>query len=512
MRINNSLKNISISILAQLILVLLGFVSRKVFLDSLGIDYLGLNGLLTNVLSLLALVESGIGASIVYFLYKPLAEKDNPKIIALIQLYKKAYIFIVIIISILSVALFPFLGLLVDKNNIDISFSIIYFLFVVKNLVYYLNAHRVALINADQKEYVLARINIFFQVLTTCAKIFVLIETKNFILYLVIELIIYIAQTIYNGHIVNKRYPFIKTKEKFPLDKEEKEKIVKNIKALFFHNIGGYILLGTDNILISTFIGIATVGIYSNYTMIIGQVNSLLSPLLNGIGASVGNLIATEGIEKRYSVFNVVYLLNFWIYSICTILLFNLLEPFIGWWLGEGFLLEYFVLIVILINFYITGMRSSIFTFKAKGGIFVQDKYIPLFGAAINLIVSIILVKIFGLVGIFLGTTISTLFVFWIGPRLVYRHIFNKPVHLYFIKYIFYIILTIISCYITRQLCNNFITENTFSTLVLRGLVCVVFPNVLYFLIFYRSKEFQYLKSIVVNYIPGIKQKLKSVS
>ncbi|QNF26186.1 lipopolysaccharide biosynthesis protein [Metabacillus elymi] len=511
MRINNSLKNIFVSILGQLILIFLGFVSRKVFLDSLGIEYLGINGLLTNVISLLALVESGIGASIVFFLYKPLAEKDTPKIIALVQLYKKAYIIIVIIITILSIGLYPFLEKLININEIDLSFSIIYFLFVAKNIIYYLNAHRVALINADQKEYILARINIIFQVITTVAKILVLIETQNFIFYLTIELIIYIIQTVYNGMVVERKYSYLKTNVKYSINKEEKAGLIKNIKALFLHNIGGFVLLGTDNILISAFIGIATVGIYSNYTMIIGQLNSLLSPILNGIGASVGNLIATENTEKRYAVFKTVYLVNFWVYSISTIFLFNLLEPFINWWLGKGLLLDKYILIILLINFYLTGMRSSIFTFKAKGGIFVQDKYIPLIGAFINLILSIVFVRIFGLFGIFLGTTISTLSVFWIGPRLVYRNIFNKHVTPYFIKYIYYFLLTIIMCYITNYICSNLLTENTLLTLVLRGTVCLFIANSFYLIIFYRSEEFIYIKDIFLSNLSSIKKKFKSV-
>ncbi|MDH4423927.1 hypothetical protein QEZ44_21410 [Bacillus cereus] len=512
MRTGNSLKNIFISIISAFIIAILGFISRKVFLDSLGVEYLGINGLLTNVLSMLALVESGIGVSIVYHLYKPLADNDKPRIIAFIQLYKKAYAVLATIILVLSIIMYPFLGKLI-KDSESISYiTIAYFIFVAKNMISYLNAHKVALINADQKEYILTSINFGFQVFTTIAKIIILISTENYILYLLIELAIYIIQTVFNSRIVEKRYSYIKTKDRYVINEKEKDSLIKNIKALFLHNIGSFCVFGTDNILISMFIGITTVGLYSNYTMIIGQLGSFLTPILSGIGASVGNLIAIESNDKSHSVFQVAYLINFWVYSIGVILLYNLLEPFIDWWLGKGYLLDTLTFIMILINFYITGLRVSIMTFKAKGGIFVQDKYMPLIEAAINLGASLVLVKYIGLAGIFLGTTISTLStVFWNVPRLVYKHIFNMSVWSYFKKYIFYAILTLITCFITTNICNVLVISSGFMSLVAKGIICLIVPNIIYFFVFYKKEEFQYIKSILGFVSSGLKEKLTSV-
>lgn len=513
MRINNSVNNIFIGVLSQLIIAILGFISRKVFLDSLGVEYLGVNALLTNVLSMLALVEGGIGASIVYSLYKPLAENDKPKIIALIQIYKKAYAVFALIVFVLSVLLYPFLGSLMKGSQPIPYIAIIYFIFVAKNIITFLNAHKVSLINADQKGYVLTRINFLFQVLTTFAKIIVLIKTENYVYFLLIELGIFVVQTIINGQIVNKRYSYIKTKDKYYINEKEKVTLISNIKALFLHNIGTFCVFGTDNILISTFVSVAVVGLYSNYTMIIGQLASLITPVLSGIGASVGNLIATENKNKSYSVFQVIYLLNFWLYSVGVIFLYNLLEPFINWWLGKGFLLDSSTFIIILINFYLTGLRSSILTFKSKAGIFVQDKYMPLIEAFINLGVSLILVQYLGLYGIFIGTTISTLStIFWNVPRLVYKHIFNIPVWLYFKQYIFYAFLTVVSGIITTNLCNVFVVGSGFSSLVIKGMICLVVPNMLYITIFYNKNEFQYIKNVLNTVLKGIKVKLISSS
>ena len=302
MRTKNSIKNIYMSIVTQIVITLLGFISRKVFLNSLGTEYLGINGLLTNVLSMLSLVEGGIGTSIIYNLYKPLAENDEPKIIALIQLYKKLYGILAVVIFILSMGLYPLLGVLI-KGGTNISFlGFVYFIFVIKNVISYLNAHKWSLINADQKGYVLVKYNLIFNIVTTISKIIVLKISQNYILYLVIELLIFIIQNIWNGNVVNRRYPYIKDSKKYKVDSDTKENLITNVKAIFLHNIGTYCVFGTDNLLISSLISLKTVGLYSNYTLIISQLASLLTPILNGIGASVGNLIATESKEKIYEI------------------------------------------------------------------------------------------------------------------------------------------------------------------------------------------------------------------
>ena len=214
MRTKNSIKNIYFSIVTQVVITLLGFLSRKIFLDNLGSEYLGINGLLTNVLSMLSLVEGGIGTSIVYNLYKPLSDDDESKIIALVQLYKKLYGMLAVVIFLLSMCLYPFLGILIKEGTSIPYLGIVYFIFVVKNIISYLNAHKWSLINADQKEYVLAKYNLIFNVITTVSKIVILLLTNNYIVYLLIELTIFVMQNIWNGKVVNKRYRY-KNKEKF---------------------------------------------------------------------------------------------------------------------------------------------------------------------------------------------------------------------------------------------------------------------------------------------------------
>lgn len=502
MRTKNSIKNIYISLLTQIVIVILGFISRKVFINSLGTEYLGINGLLTNILSMLSLVEGGIGTSIVYNLYKPLAQNDKDTVISLVQLYKRLYGIIAVIVFILGILIYPFLSYLI-KDELNIQYiNIIYFLFILKNVISYLNAHKWSLINADQKGYIIAKYNLLFNITITFSKIIMLILTQNYIFYLLIEIFIIIVQNIWNGRIVNKNYPYINTKTKYNIDNVIKDNLITNVKALFLHNVGSYCVFGTDNILISRFIGIKVVGIYSNYTMITGQLAALLSPILGGVGHSIGNLIVTESNDKKYEIFNIMYLVNFWIYSICSIVLYNLTEPFIIWWLGNGLVLDKLTLVVIIINFYITGMRSTILTFKSKAGIFTDDKYIPLIEAIINLVGSIILVQHLGLVGILLGTTISTICIpLWIQPKLVYNKIFNKSTIEYFKKYVSYMIITIISGVITTYVCSIVYKDIGFPTLIIKGLICIIIPNIIFISVFFKTKEFKYLFNLIRKYI-----------
>ncbi|MEG2776788.1 MAG: oligosaccharide flippase family protein [Cellulosilyticaceae bacterium] len=494
MRTERAAKNIAMSIVSQIIIILLGFISRKVFINSLGAEYLGVNGLLTNVLSMMVLIESGIGISIVYNLYKPLAEGDEEKIIALVQLYKKAYGVLAMIMLGMSCVLYLFLGKLMKTDQPISGMFLVYSIFVIKNMVSYLNAYKWALINADQKGYILSRNNLFFQIITTVIKIAVLKITDSYLMFLVAELIIFIGQNIFNTYVVYKHYPYIKTKENRVIDQDTKKNINQNVRAMFLHNIGGYLVTSTDNILISALVSLKSLGLYSNYTMVIGQLSALLGPIIGGIGAGVGNLIATEDRKKVYSIFKISFFVSFWIYSFAAIFLFNLLEPFIEWWIGEGYLLDRLTFLVILLNFYIGGMRGPIGTFKSKAGLFVQDKYAPVIEGVLNLVASIILVRYIGLVGVFIGTTISTLAVpFWNQARIVYRELFKQPVRKFFYKYMIYTILMLVSGFITTVICNTCVSGNSFISLVMRGMICVLVPNAIYLGLFFRTKEFEYL-------------------
>ena len=212
MRSLNSIKNIMSSVGITLVISVLGFLTRKIFLDTLGEEYLGLNGLLMNVIGMLSLVESGVGVSIVYNLYKPLANGNKPEIIALVQLYRKIYRYIAIGIILLSIAMFPFLKYLIHDDSGISYIGIVYFIFVGNSVIGYLMADKLSLINSDQKQYKLAGYNLTYQLLMYGVKILILVYLKNYIMFLLVELM---CNGLFNLLIFRKiysLYPYINTK------------------------------------------------------------------------------------------------------------------------------------------------------------------------------------------------------------------------------------------------------------------------------------------------------------
>ena len=497
MRSLNSLKNIGTSIGTTIILAALGFFTRKIFVDSLGEEYLGLNGLLLNIIGMLSLVEGGIGTSIVYNLYKPLAEHNEPKIIALVQLYRRIYRYIALGVFLLSLCIYPFLDVLI-KNGENLSYvSIVYFIFVFNNLIGYLMADKWSLINSDQKQYKLAGYNLAYQIGLNLVKIAILYYFKNYILFLAVEFFFTLGYNLLVIRKVNKLYPYVNTKTKYPIDQATKQNIITNVKALFLYSIGGYLLHSTDNIIISAYVGIGIVGFYSNYTLIVGQLKSLTKPIFAGVKDSVGNLVASEGEDKQHTIFNVLYMINFCLVSFVVVLIYNTINPFISWWLGVEYLLPQYIVAIICINYFVDEIRSSIMTFKTVSGIFDADKYVVFLTAVINLIISLTLVHTLGLAGVLLGTSISMLLTAsWNWPRLVYKYTFKRSPKIYYIKYIIFAIVTLGLCLFTTYINDLlFVCDGryNFVTILMRGIICTLICFAIYLLMFAKTPSFKYL-------------------
>ncbi|WP_029906699.1 hypothetical protein [Prevotella sp. 10(H)] len=504
MRTDNSRKNFIASLSIMFAMTLLGFVTRKVFVDNIGVQYLGLNGLLLNILGVVSLLEGGFGTSIVYNLYKPLAEKDEPRIIALIQLYRKIYRYISLGILIMGLAIYPFLDVFIKDGDSLEYVSIVFFIFLFNSIVPYFAAYKWSLINADQKQYKLAAINLGYQIGVNLTKLAILYYTKNYILYLLLESLFLVGYNVAITQKVNRLYSYIKTKVRYEVDKSTRKQIITNSKALFLHSLGGYLMHSTGNIVISSFVSIAVVGLYSNYTLITSYINSLITQTLNSFSESVGNLIATESDSRVNEVFNTIFLLNFIIVSLPVIILSNTINPFIVWWLGSEYLLDAATVAIILINLYIMGMRVSVQIFKVKSGIFTQDRFSPLIQGCLNIILSLILVQFWGITGVLLAFTISILSIgFWQFPYLVYRHTFKKPLRLYFIRYAKYTLIALISWAVAYCLCH-LISNNSLIDIILKGMISLITPVLFYYLIFGKTEEMQrflftYIKPMFVR-------------
>lgn len=496
-RTKKSLTNLITSLIGQAFSIIISFITRMIFVKCLSPEYLGVNGLFTNILSMLSLVELGVGSAMTYSLYKPLAENNKEKIKTLMDLYKKSYRIIGLIILILGIGFTPFYKYLInDIPNIQ-TLNIIYILFVINTGVSYFYSYKRSLIICDQKKYIAMIYKYTFYFLYNIAQIIVLLLTKNFILYLICEVISTILENIAISVKADKMYPYLKDKDIKPMKKDEFNKIKKNVFAMMFHKVGGMVVNSTDNIILSKFVGIISVGVYSNYYMIINGIQIVTNQIFDAIVASVGNLGVSESKEKIKSVFNKVFFMGFWIFSFCSICLIVLFNDFIQIWIGEQFLFDFSIVIVIVIVFYLRGMRKAVLTFKDATGNFYHDRYKPLIESVINFIISIILVKRIGIIGIFLGTVISTLTTsLWIEPYVLYKYVFKQNVKEYFYKFIKYTIIAIIVG-ITTLLVSSIIKNVSILTIIIKLIICLVIPNTLYFLIFYKTKEQKYFINLI---------------
>ncbi|MBZ9625486.1 oligosaccharide flippase family protein [Clostridium sp. FP2] len=497
MRIKNSLNNIIFNLGSTFITYILSFVSRSIFIYTLGAQYLGVNGLFSNILMMLSLAELGIGTAINFSLYKPIAQKDNNKISTLMTFYRKAYSLIGCIVAVFGFILMFFLHYIIKDANTIENLRTIYLLYLFSTVSGYFLSYKTTLVSAYQKDYTLVPINVAMSAITILGQIVILMVTKSFIYYLFVQIIFGFIQRIIINNVITKQYKDIdfKTKEKLP--QSELNVIIKNVKAMFYHKIGDYCVNGTDNIVISTFVGIKAVGFYSNYTLLITTVNAIIMIIFNSTSASFGDLIAKEKPEKRLEKFRVLNFLGFWFFGFATICFYNLLNPFITLWIGNKYILDLSIIIPVIINYYLVGMRVSLGIVKSSGGVYAQDRFVPLIQAIVNLFFSIILVKYIGLAGVFWGTVISAFVPMIYRPYVVYKYIFETSCKKYLIQYTQYLLVVVVNIFVTSTLCKMLFLNAGWVNLIGRGFICVVIPNLLIVVLFRKSYEFKQLINIV---------------
>lgn len=501
----NSAKNLASSIGISLLMILLGFITRKMFVDAIGVDYLGLNGLLQNILGMMTLLEGGFATSVVYNMYKPLSQDNKIEILALLQLYKKVYRYIALGVLAFGICLYPILDSLIE-DAADLQYlHIVYFIFLFNSLIQYFSAYKWSLINASQQNYKLTTINLIYQLSLSIFKIAILYYTANYILYLIVESLCGIALNIAVVRKANRLFPYVVNAPSYSVAPHIKQNIISNMKALFLHSLGGYFMHSTDNIVISAYIGVGVIGLYSNYTLLIGTVRNILSQILNSFSESIGNLIASESSYHSYKVFKTIFFINFLVVSSLVSVLSVIIQPFIQWWLGIEYLLPNWVIIIMLFNFFIDGMRVSAFMFKTKAGIFKQDRFTPLLQGILNLGLSLLLVRFLGLGGVLIATGLSILAIgFWQWPRLIYKFVFNVKLKEYFFRYGIYscvLLLTVTSSILITQLINF---DSVIFDLSIKSFITFIIILSVYYMSFRKTYEFkqlkEYCKLLICNY------------
>lgn len=506
-RAKNSIINIVAAFLCQFLGQASSLIVRTLFIRTLATEYLGINGLFTNILQMLSLAELGVNAALIYSMYKPMAERDEYTISIYMGLYKRIYRIVGFVVLSIGFMLTPFLDFFISSRpDIPENLELIYCLYVLRTASTYFFAYKQSVFQADQKSFVISRNTLIFTILRSLVEIVVLILLKSFMAYLLIAVAFNYLQNIWIARLANRAYPFIKGRSP-KADSDIVRLLFKNVKAMFMHKVSAVILNSSDNIILSKYAGIITVGLYSNYSMIVVLVRNCLNMIFDGIVPSVGNLCAVKGKAESYSVFKIISYGNIWLSGFCALAMFFLFEPFITVWAGSNYLLGKEVVFSIVISFYIQTNMRAIDMFRSATGLFYNDRYVPVAQCIINIVVSIFFVKRIGVAGIFIGTSVSMLFtVFWVQPLLVYKYVFDLPVYEYFIRYTVYTLIWIISGVITNYVIGQ-IQADGIMRLILVGICVLIIPNLFFFIITFKTSEFNDLLKIVNNIFKRNKEK-----
>lgn len=507
-RINNSFINISVNFAGYFINIVLSFICRVFFVRILGAEYLGINSLFSSILSLLSLSELGIGTAMIYALYAPVARDDKEKISAYLKLYGVAYRAIGIIVFLLGLVLILFFPVLItEPPNISENLVIIYILFLISTASSYFFSYKSSILIVNQKNYIVVAINYIIVIIQNIIQIIILASTKNYYLYLILQVIFTLIYNIIISKKAEKDYPYICEKKVTPLQIHEKKSLFLNIKALTITKLSGIIVNNTDSLVITYFNGLIQTGIISNYSLIVSILNNIANQAFTSLSASLGNLNAIGEEDHKYKVFLSLNLSNFWIFAWLSIAIVNLSSDIITLFFGNEFVLNISIPIILALNFYILGMQCVVGLYKSTMGLFKHGQYMLLFTAVINLTGDFILGKNYGVIGILLATAIARIFTnVWYEPYAIYRFGFHKKVFPYFKRYILYFFIVVTTCLICFFVCSN-IAVNLFVDLFLKILVCTLIPNAIFFFVFHKWDEFIYLKNVVSQIIKYIFKK-----
>lgn len=490
-------RNIKYSVVNYIAVNLLKFIVRMVFVKTLPIEYLGVNGLFTNVLVMLSLAELGIGPAIVYSLYKPLAYGDKETVKSIMCFFKKVYIAVGCIILALGLMLFPFLDIFIKEGQSVPQVHYFYLVFLLNTVVSYLWTYKRSLLIADQKQYVVNIYQAVVQVLVAVLQMIFLLIFADYWCFIILMLMGTVLENFSIAHKADKEYPYLNEAAEV-LDFNIKQQIVKNTKAMICHKIGGMVVFSSSNLVLSKFAGLAAVGLYSNYYMVIAALNTFAAKFFESITASIGNLMVLEENSKKIKAFKITEFITALQAAICFCGLYVLFNSFVELWVGKNYLFSEAVVAAMAFSFYLTYMRKVVLMFRDACGLYWNDRYKPLAESVINLAASIYLTINYGVIGVVLGGIISTLLTcFWVEPYVLFNNGIDIKLKDYFIDYLKFTVVALLAAVTSQLVYSNLFTNVTILNFISGILICVIITLTLWFVVFYKREEMQYLVKLV---------------
>lgn len=503
LRSEKLLKNALWSTVGYLAYALLGFISRSIFVNQLGDAITGISTLFSNILSMLSMAELGVSGAISMHLYKPLAEGDQRKVAALMNLYRNAYKLISVTIFLMGMAILPFVHLLI-KNDAAIPYVKWYFFwYVLRTALSYCYAYKGTLIAACQEEYRRTNIINLLLILTTIAQILVLYFTASFTLYLVTATLGTLITNLLIQREGEKLYPYLETYKSERVTPEERKNIFSYIKAAFVNKISLSVKTATDSMITSAFVNVVITGIVGNYVMVIGTVEKLLGFFFWNCSPAVGNLTATTDKRSQYTTFLDLEYLAFWIYGFLSAGMLCVLTPFVRdiWIRQEDMVLGGSTLFLLILNFFLIGTNFPATIFFEVLGLIQKMPYLNLLNVAINLVVSLSLVPFLGVNGVYIGTVLSlALTTLPLTQYLVLRHHFDGAFRPYLWLYVRLFVLNILATGGCMYVCSHILMTGL-AGLVVKILLCTVLYNGIFLLFTCRTQQFQSLFTLLIRIV-----------
>ena len=487
-KIKNAKRNMVIGIILKIYQILLPFLFRTVIVYTLGVNYLGLNSLFTSILQVLNLAELGVGSAMIFSMYKPIAEDDEKKICALMNLYRKYYNIIGLVILVIGILLTPFIPKLINGEvPKELNIYILYIMNLIATVLsYWLLAYRNSVLQAHQRLDVSSKITIVTDSFKYFFQLVALYFCKNYYLYVLAILITQLVNNIITAHMAKKMYPNYNPEG--CISKNETIVINHRIRDLFTSKLGGVIVNSADTIVISAFLGLKILAIYQNYFYIISAIMGFITVLNNSVLAGIGNSMIVKSKKENYEEFRVFVFLEMWILAFCTCCFSSLFQNFMTLWMGPDLLLDYPVVILLCIYFigYEYVMLMSVY--KDAGGIWHEDRFRPLISGIANIILNMILVNFVGLYGIVLSTIISIYCISapWITKN-VFNLIFVKDDIKDFLKTILKYLVTLIFSVICVNICCAFVTLNSIVGFIIRGIITLIISNGIFILAYMKN-------------------------
>ena len=503
-RTKNASRNILFGLVLKIYQLLIPFVMRTVIIYSLGVQYLGLNSLFVSVIQVLNLAELGVGSAMVYSMYKPIIEDDSITICALMRLYKIYYRVIGIVILLVGMFLLPFIPNLISGNiPKDMNVYILYLLNLIATVLsYWLFAYKNSILQAYQRIDIISKVMLFTETIKYALQIVVLVIFHNYYYYIIAILVTQIMTNIITAVVSDKMYPQYQPKGK--LSKDMIKQINQRIRDLFTSKIGMVIVNSVDTIVISAFLGLTVLAVYQNYFYIITAVTGLIGTVFTSVTAGIGNSIVIESKEKNFQDLNKFTFIIVWISGVCVSCFLCLFQPFMSIWVGKEFLLDFSIVICFCIYFFVYEINQLLNTYKDAAGIWNEDRFRPLVTALTNLVMNLIMVQFMGIYGIILSTVLSALFVGmpWLLHNLFTVLFERKQLLPYLKNLLFYVVIVFFSTFVTYYICNLF-TQSDSLLILIRLVVCMIVPNVIFFLAYYRMKEFKHSVQLVDKMTKG---------